>query len=330
LKILSNTTRYPNPTLMASVWTPPFYMKDPLLNRLIRSNEPLYYHYLKTVTALIQQKYGLAVERISPVNEPENIFAQWDHCNMNPAQLCRMVTQFNDPLISLCPENSYYWTTQLYLSYTNLIYWCIKSCKTIATHSYRLNIDSGSENFGLASYDLFPYPDIYSNPIWMTEVSSTYNNAQDHQMDDGLDLATSIVNFLGTTCVERYYYWIAYTNGPSGESLIWGNASSLTFPKKYFIFKHFTSASYMASQLGPVKITSCTNHMASCIRFDSSTVIFLNKGNYLVQLEETTDCSCGLCCTTEAEDMSCGFNTAQLPPRSVCTCTGGCSSVVGV
>jgi len=334
MKTISNKERYPEPTIMASIWSPPYYMKDPVLVRLKREYETQYHYYIRNITALIKQKYDLTIEHISPANEPENVFAPWDHCNMDAAQLCRMVQDFNDSLISLCTENSYFWITQLFLNFSNDQTRCMDSCKIIATHAYSLNINFTSEDVGLAAYDLTPYKNIYgSKPVWMTEVSSTYHGSYERQMEEGLDLAMNIVNFLGTTCVERYYFWIAYTNGNSGESLIWGINGTLYLPKKYFIYNHFTNA----SSNGPVKITSCTEDdnsvlgpVAPCLHFDENTTVFVNSEEVEVVLEETTDCSCGLCCTTEDEDISCDFNRTELPPRSVCTCKRGCGSNNGV
>ena len=80
MKILSDKKRYPNPSIMASVWSPPYYMKDMERVSLKPEYEQLYYYYIKNITQLIHDKYGLVVERVSPVNEPENIFAVWDHC----------------------------------------------------------------------------------------------------------------------------------------------------------------------------------------------------------------------------------------------------------
>jgi hypothetical protein len=217
---------------------------------------------------------------------------------------------------------------------------CLDSCQVIATHAYSLNMNFRSENFGLAAYDLQAYSNTFgTKPIWQTEVSSTYASAQDHQMEEGLSLATNIVNFVGTTCVERYYFWLAFTVGPSGESLIWGNKDTgeLTLPKKYYIYNQFTNASRSS---GPVRVKSCvsdhltnlvTDPVTPCLQFDSKNTVFVNAEETVVNLDgAAVDCSCSLCCTTEETDFSCDFKKSQLPPRSVCTCRGGCGAGDGM
>ena len=259
--------------------------------------------------------------------------------NMDAAQLCRMISTFNDSLISLCPENSYFWITQLFVNYTDHESGikCLDSCKVIASHAYSLNIDFSSKNFGLAAYDLGSYVNSYGNkPIWQTEVSSTYLSPEDHELEEGLSFATNIINFLGTTCVERYYFWLAYSNGPSGESLIWGYPATgkLYFPKKYYIYNHFTNASMASLQKNSsVRIKSCITDnnsvnepVAPCLHFDSTTTVFVNNAKRVVKLPDSTDCSCSLCCTTDRVDISCHFRKRELPSKSVCTCTGGCGT----
>lgn len=97
---------------MASVWSPPHYMKNEALHTLLISEEANYLHFLKNVTKLMKDEFDISIERISPVNEPENVFAVWEHTSMTPQQLCRMVHDFNDPLVSVCPENSYFWISE--------------------------------------------------------------------------------------------------------------------------------------------------------------------------------------------------------------------------
>jgi O-glycosyl hydrolase len=112
MQIHQEISKYPNISLIASVWSPPHYMKNPLLHTLLIEEEPNYHFYLKNITTLMKQQFNLDVEAVSPVNEPENIFAPWEHTNMSPQQLCRMVRDFNDSLVSICPENSYFWISE--------------------------------------------------------------------------------------------------------------------------------------------------------------------------------------------------------------------------
>lgn len=231
-----------------------------------------------------------------------------------------MVSDFNDPLISACPENAYFPISVLFGNTPK----CLQSCKIFCTHAYTLNI-VGSNRFKVY-YDLISYPRTIPSdiPIWVTEVSSTFDNAADNQMRESLDMAINIVNFVGHTCIQRYYYWYSYTFNPSGESLIWGNNnSSLMFPKKYFGYKHFTRAAY-----GGSKIVHKYDPMngISYLTFGDSKAVFVNNLSSTVSInwKNTVSCLSGtFCCTTDVDDWNCSGNGTVLPDESVCSCDYG-------
>lgn len=65
---------------MASVWSPPSYMKDPLFELfLLSGQERNYYYFIKNITAIIKDQFNINIERVSPINEPENVAATWEH-----------------------------------------------------------------------------------------------------------------------------------------------------------------------------------------------------------------------------------------------------------
>lgn len=72
---LSNLT---DVKVFASVWSPPHYMKNDFY-QLLPEYETTYLYFLKNITQILQRDYNIAIEKISPVNEPENLFAPWDH-----------------------------------------------------------------------------------------------------------------------------------------------------------------------------------------------------------------------------------------------------------
>lgn len=331
--------------VFASVWSPPHYMKNRAYQLLPKYEIP-YLHYLKNVTSLIHSQFNISIENISPVNEPENVFAVWDHTNMLPAQLCRIIHDYNDPLISICPENSYFWVSRIYDTFTSTdsSFNCSHYCQIMATHAYALNVEKL-----LAYYDLVKYPNRgTTRPIWQTEVSSTYTDASKTEMGEALDLAENIINFVSITCIQRYYFWYSYTNGSSGESLIWGkdNGTTLYLPKKYFVYKLFISASNTLNN-GPVKVNSCdfpasipvavsSAHPSSspqdeitagndfaCIQFGNVDRVLLNKESNSREILDKQECS-SLCCTTETEDFICSSTETPghtvIPARSVCHC----------
>ncbi|KAJ6645698.1 hypothetical protein Bhyg_00906 [Pseudolycoriella hygida] len=316
LKILSD---YPEISVMASIWSPPHYMKTQIAT-LPKSQEQNFHYFISNVTKLIKDQFGIEIERISPVNEPENIFAGWEHLNMLPDQLCRMVNDFNDSTIAICPENSYITTSLIYSQASTPA--CLESCKIFGTHAYDLVFD----NFTLrANYDLKARDRTIpsSIPIWQTEVSTTISTATANEMRDALDLAINVVNFVGHTCVQRYYYWLSYTLNPSGESLIWGNSEGvLKFPKKYFAYRHFT----LASQKGNKEIEKYDPVSGvTYLIFGQSNAVFVNNldSTQTINFEKNRyECST-LFCTTISYDWNQQLQTTKiaLPAESVCSCT---------
>lgn len=294
-----------------------------ILNTLPTSQERNFHHFITNVTKLIYEQFNhLTIERISPVNEPENLFASWEHVVMLPQQLCRMVSEFNDATISICPESSYFTTSVIFSN--SSIPACLDACEIFGTHAYELNLDEDI-NFR-AHYDLTPRDRIipYHIPIWQTEVSTTINAVATNQMRDALDLAINIVNFVGHTCVQRYYFWLSYTLNPSGESLIWGDDEGvLTLPKKYFAYKHFTLAAFDSANM-VVKNDPIVG--VSYLTFGKWKAVFVNNLNSTQAVNRTEGVSnvCfRLICTTDSDDWHLLPKSLSivLPAESVCSCT---------
>lgn len=292
-----------------------------IFNTLPASEEQNFHYFIKNVTKLIKDQFNIEIERISPVNEPENIFAGWEHLNMLPQQICRMVNDFNDSTISICPENSYFTTSLIFANSSTPA--CLDSCKVFGTHAYQLVLDA---NNNLNShYDLEARDRTILNriPIWQTEVSTTLETAIENQMRDALDMATNIVNFVGHTCVQRYYLWLSYTLNPSGESLIWGDLEGkLTLPKKFFGYKHFTFAAFKGAK-NVKKYDPMTG--ISYLTFGESKAVFVNNLNSTETVNRTEGIShvCfGLKCTTHLDDWNLLPKSATivLPPESICSC----------
>ncbi|CAL8075017.1 unnamed protein product [Orchesella dallaii] len=327
----------PGVKVFASVWSPPHYMKNDFY-QLLPEYETAYLYFIKNITAIIKRDFNIEIERVSPVNEPENVFAPWDHTNMDPDQLCRIVKSYKDPLISICPENSYFWVSKIYYNFESddPSLNCSLYCDIKATHAYSLNMDFTSSNSMLAYYDLKRYDERGTQgPIWMTEVSSTYRDPDETEMQEALDLATNIVNFVGVTCVQRYYFWYAFSDRSSGESLIWLNTDgSLYFPKKFYVYKLFVRASNTTHT--PTEVNDCgslsfrgsqSSQSANivvtleCIQFGDVDRVLVNRELTDKQLDHH-ECTM-LCCVTANYDYNCTESQHRIhsvPPKSVCHC----------
>lgn len=231
-----------------------------------------------------------------------------------------MVHDFNDSLISICPENAYFTTSVSFATLSNPT--CLQSCEIFGTHAYRLTI--GGQNSFRVHYDLVRRQrGILRNvPIWQTEVCSTHNNPADNQMREALDMSINIVNFVGHTCIQRYYYWLSYTLNPSGESLIWGdNNNHLTLPKKYFAYKHFTLAAHGGSK---VVNKYDPQNSVTYLTFGDYKAVFVNNHSAAVTANWTNAVSClssTFFCTTDSFDwIGSSDDEIILPAQSVCSC----------
>lgn len=287
------------------------------LYQLLPENEEAFSHFIRNITAIMKRDFNIDIEKVSPVNEPENIFAPWDHTNMSPLQICRIIRNFNDSLISVCPENSWFSVTNAYYN----ILGCNRPCEIKASHAYALNTDFRSPNFKLAYYDLVSYSYRGTNgPLWMTEVCSTYLDSDQNEMSEALDLAINIVNFVGVTCVQRYYFYYAYTKGHSGESLIWGDANGdLYLPKKFYVYKLFVSASNTTH--ASTKVSACdaiSVKNVPCIQFGDVDRVLVNKETSEKQLK-VHECI-SLCCVTKNDNFICIDDAQLVPPEAVCHC----------
>lgn len=200
---------------------------------------------------------------------------------------------------------------------------CLEACQVFGTHAYALHLGDDEDNLS-AYYDQAKYVrKVPGMPIWQTEVSSTFPRSSERQMEEALDMSVNIANFVGHTCIQRYYLWLAYTHGSSGESLIWGSSDgSLTFPKKYYAYKHFTQA----AAGGTKRVTKCGPDnlpQVSCLKFGDDNAVFVNTLAFTVPHWNSTAVSCGtgtFCCTNENNDWDCSETGAELIPESICSC----------
>lgn len=198
----------------------------------------------------------------------------------------------------------------------------MESCEIFGTHAYALHLGDDDDNL-LAYYDQVKYARKVPNvPIWQTEVSSTWGRSSERQMEEALDMSVNIANFVGHTCIQRYYLWLAYTLYSSGESLMWGHDDgSLTLPKKYFAYKHFTHA----AAGGTKRVTKCAPDnipQVQCLKFGENNAVFVNTLDFVVHWDNIISCTPGsFCCTSEASDWTCSnTNSTELNPLSICSC----------
>ena len=304
---------YPDIEFFISIWQPPTYMMTNA-SSLKPEFETEYINYLGNITSQAESNYNLTISRVSFVNEPEYFDAPWAHCFMLPAQVCRLARSMVDPRMKVCPETAYFWMAKSYLIEGQ----CDGACSIVATHGYKpwvRGFATGNPQIRV-HFDLDVNENDLAQPVWITELASTLTETEiPNEMDFALDLASSLANFVGSTCVQRVYHWLAYTETSSSESLIWSvNGTSLLKPKKYYAFRHFTRSAAPGNRT----VSTCSTRSYTCLTFDDQ-VIYINKRRRSVKLSTRRPSPEAICCTEPNSDHKCYQKPTELPAKSICS-----------
>lgn len=59
IELLETVSKYENVSVFASIWSPPHYMKNPFLDTLKESHEEDFYFFIKNITKIVQQRFGV-------------------------------------------------------------------------------------------------------------------------------------------------------------------------------------------------------------------------------------------------------------------------------
>lgn len=73
---------------MGSIWSPPTYMMNTTSHTLPFDQETNFHYFIGNVTQLIEKQFNIAIEKVSPINEPENFLASWEHTVMVSHMKC--------------------------------------------------------------------------------------------------------------------------------------------------------------------------------------------------------------------------------------------------
>lgn len=82
IDIHNEIAKYPNISVMASIWSPPSYMMNTTSHTLPVEQETNFHHFIGNITQLIKNQFNITIETVSPINEPENFLAAWEHTLM--------------------------------------------------------------------------------------------------------------------------------------------------------------------------------------------------------------------------------------------------------
>ncbi|MBB5620558.1 O-glycosyl hydrolase [Pedobacter cryoconitis] len=254
LWILKNAKeRYQLPIMFASAWTPPLYMKTNPGSESAKNFNGLdfkccstdFARYLSGFTKAYQNE-GINFYAISPTNEPENIFSDWDASYWDSKHLGEFVSNNLRPALNaagltatkiISSENAAWGTANSFLSGMDK-----SNADILAGHGY---VEIGDLIFGKRGLNQDPKPWSFATgnkPVWLTETSDD-GGTYDGTITGGLKLATSMHKFLAECNINAFVYWLGMLAIKNNESLIGTNSDgSLEFPKTYEVMGQFSRA----------------------------------------------------------------------------------------
>lgn len=245
--------RYQLPITFASAWTPPLYMKTNPGSESGKNFNGLNFsccstdfaRYIAGFTKAYQQE-GVNFYAVSPSNEPENIFSDWDASYWDSKHLGEFVTNNLRPALNsagltgtkiISSENAAWGTANSFLAGMDK-----SNVDILAGHGY---VEIGDLILGKRGLNQNPKTWSFSTgnkPVWLTETSDD-GGTYDGSIVGGLKLATSMHKFLAECNVNAFVYWLGMLAIKNNESLIGTNSDgSLEFPKTYDIMGQFSRA----------------------------------------------------------------------------------------
>lgn len=243
--------RYQVPITFASTWTPPLSMKTnpnsesgKWFNGLnFNTSSSAFARYLAGFAKAYQNE-GINFYAISPSNEPENVFSDWDASYWNSAHLGEFITNNLRPALNqqglsstkiLSSENAAWGTANTFLGGMDK-----SNVDILAGHGY---VEIGELITGKRGLNQNPVTWNYATgnkPVWMTETSDD-GGTYDNSITGGLKLATSMHKFMAECNVNAFVYWLGMLAIRNNESLICTNGDgSLDFPKTYDVMGQFS------------------------------------------------------------------------------------------
>ncbi|QQT35586.1 glycoside hydrolase [Sphingobacterium spiritivorum] len=343
--------RHQVPIIFASTWTPPLYMKTnpnsisgKFFNGLnFNTSSTTFANYLAGFTKAYKEA-GIDFYGISPSNEPENVFSDWDASYWKPKNLGEFITNNLRPALNreglqsvkiISSENAAWGTANSFLSSMDK-----SKVDILAGHGY---VEIGDLIFGQRGLNQNPQIWNYATgnkPVWVTEASDD-SGVYDNTMTGGLKLAKNMHKFLAECNVNSYVYWLGMLAIRNNESLICTNSDgTLDFPKTYDVMGHYSRFINAGYYRFKATSTGGSNIMVSAYKDPVSgkfTCVVINSGttaaNCKIKLQgfgvsslqnyQTTDSSAGHwpAGTVVNADAS-GELSVTLPAKSITTYTG--------
>jgi len=243
--------RFQVPVIIASTWTPPLYMKTnpnsisgKWFNGLnLNTSSTLFARYLAGFAKAYQNE-GITINAISPTNEPENVFSDWDASYWASNKLGEFVTNNLRPALNeeglqstkiIASENAAWGTANTFLSGMDR-----SNVDILAGHGY---VEITELIGGKRGFNQSPSKWTFSTggkPMWVTEASDDGGN-YDAGIEGGLKLAVNMHKLLADCDASAYVFWLGMLAFQNNEALICTRSDgSLEFTKAYDVMGHYS------------------------------------------------------------------------------------------
>ncbi|MDR1530855.1 MAG: hypothetical protein LBS62_01470 [Clostridiales bacterium] len=236
-------------SIMATCWSPPYFMKSNgsvIGDRgaiLLKGYYRDFAEYLAEYILGYQREFGLNITHISPCNEPENI-TEYPGCQWMPEQLTEFVRDFLAPVFKekqidakLALTEYEHWRENDMVKALLYDEACRKFTDIIAAHAYYADIDN---------LDTFESAKKFHKPLWVSETGEySFKGESADSMEAALYLARLIQKLHAEADVCGFLYWWGAADCISqGSTLIkLGNSAddaAISVSRRLYALGHFS------------------------------------------------------------------------------------------
>lgn len=223
---------------------------------LIEGGEDEYSEFLLSLIQGMQERYGIEVTALSPTNEPD-FYVNYASMNTSASELASILINLDsrleqeglgevDLISPACfrvsnPSGST--GTTHFVDSLFLDPLVAEAIDAVATHAYQNPIES-TDWAGLRTASA-------PKPIWMTEYGNLHSESWDMvDAEHHIERLMYGFNHGGMTAYMVHLFYEEHDYAPAGSAtgnygssalVVWDEANEIILPKRYFVFKHFST-----------------------------------------------------------------------------------------
>ncbi|MEM3104932.1 MAG: glycoside hydrolase [Candidatus Bathyarchaeia archaeon] len=279
---------------MASVWSPPGWMKN-------TGREPgggyllpeMYQEFAEFLAAYIigyKEKFGIEIGWISIQNEPDFSTEVWETCTYTPEQMRDVIKVVGAKLRAeglstkiICPETAGCSSAMKYIDTVMADPEATQYVYAFAHHLYDINFFNPDEKLTQMRI-MAGYASRYNRPLWQTEYS--YLGTVDAgTFKEALATARHIHNFLTVENGSVYLVWTLFWYRETGLITIYSSNNSYKVNPVYYAVKQYSKfispgsrRIYASSNISDLLVSAYLNEPNGNV-----TIVIINKGSDTVK-----------------------------------------------